>query len=199
MRKGGNVEKKKGPRREFFCISNARFHDRIPSLCSAKRLQGLAIDAKQARVGRQLQDSARRAQHSAERERKEVEPRGSLSVFALATIDGEQKGLAAPTPSATFACIFDHVRAEKSPPFVAFHGNARGVARLEDRGEQKKAESGVALLFSPIHLSPTPSAASSELTCAPPLARALVRRPRASLLASRRIVDDSIGAWLAFR
>lgn len=78
----------------------------------------------------------------------------------------------------------------------------RGVARrASERIEsiksrktrkKKKAERPSSLLANAL-------SSFSRLTCAPPLARALVQRPRTSLLASRRSVDDSMAWFFSLR
>lgn len=143
---------------------------------------------------RQQHESSRRAQ------RKRAPERASR----LHPSPPSTKNKKARCQAATFRVNSNHSTtfvAEAVPSPLSLPEKERNEP-IEDREEnKKKAERHRPFLLFfvfkiQLFLPPVPP---PKLTCAPPpLARALVRRLRASLLASRRSVDDSIGVCRAF-
>ena len=146
--------------------------------------------------GRQQQDYARRAQR-----REPKRSRASrLHPSPPATFDENKRLAAILPPRLSRENSNTPVQKRCRPSSLPRKERTREVWPVEDRGRTKKRRSGHRPSSSSSSSSPKSNSflhplfsSSSKLTCAPPLARALVRRPRASLLASRRSVDDSIG------
>ena len=209
-KKGQRKEKKRRPRRKFFWLR--RFQCPIRRLNSPSLLRD-ALPEASYRCG--LREASKRgaaaagfrAQSPPQREREKRERETSRLFHPSPQRDHRRerkKDSRCHTPSATF-------RVNATTPVQRRHRllsparkerTREEFARRKTEGKRNKKKAERNRPFSSPRQNPSlfsPSS-SSKLTCAPPpLARALVRRPRASLLASRRSVDDSIGVgWLFF-